>query len=471
MGTVSLEWDVDGALFKGNDEFLSTPTITDNFALHMTYQTGLGSHHIEVHVHTPNDFVSNRVPFTVTCGGPFKTVANVVTSVNPASTTACPADFSFRGEINSNAVTGDVVFRWERSDGTIGSLQIYTLTGNETVYKVGSPPPLYTSVTNDTWRLNTSGTYWAQLHVLAPNDIISNKASFTLTCPASAPPVSSSNTLDLSPGWNMISSPFSSVPLSSLQGNCLVTGGPWWWNGSSYQQAATIDPGKGYWVKVVSACTMQAAAASPAPVNLSLFDGWNMISSAESWQQLNTAGCNLVSGPWWYNGTAYQGLAPDTPMDGFKGYWVKVSGGCSLTSQTLHQSWVGSPLPSGTPAPAQGLFVGLLTLLGVQETIAAAQQQPAMPLTLREVRLFAANAIRIELQIKGQGIVSSEVHVYALSGQLLADTHGTASQLHFTILSPNGQPLANGVYLYLVTVHGANGETLSSEVKKFVILR
>jgi hypothetical protein len=160
-------------------------------------------------------------------------------------------------------------------------------------------------------------------------------------------------------------------------------------------------------------------------------------------------------------------------MNGFKGYWVKVGGSCSLTGQgeaSLAPATGNLLIPPGPPMAAAGLFAELLNLFGVEE-IEKAQQQSAMPLALSEVRLVSANAHRIELQVKGQGIVSSEVRFYALSGQLLADAHGTASQLHFTILSPNGQPLANGAYLYLVIVHGANGETLNSEIKKFVILR
>jgi len=44
-------------------------------------------------------------------------------------------------------------------------------------------------------------------------------------------------------------------------------------------------------------------------------------------------------------------------------------------------------------------------------------------------------------------------------------------QLRFRALDKAGHPLANGVYLYIVTVRGFNGEILSSQVKKLVILR
>ena len=35
----------------------------------------------------------------------------------------------------------------------------------------------------------------------------------------------------------------------------------------------------------------------------------------------------------------------------------------------------------------------------------------------------------------------------------------------------NGAPVANGVYLYRVTVEGADGSTVTSRVQKFVVVR
>jgi hypothetical protein len=372
------------------------------------------------------------------------TIVNGKVNVDPPSSISCPAQFYFSATITRNSA-GDVGYHWERSDGT---------ASQDRVEQFSSNAPTGGQTVDDTWCLSVSDTSnftgWERLHITYPNDVISQQASFTLTCPGG--PGGYGGTFPLHVGWNMISSPGASAPVSSLQGDCSFTGGPWWWDGSQYQQPATIDPGKGYWVKVDRACTIQALASLNTQ-SFTLFDGWNMISSLLSWNTINLRGnCTLLSGPWWFDGQQYQQVAPDKNMEVFKGYWVKVGKGpgssvCKVLGAGLHGSWDDSFLPPGPPVESR------------------------MQLALLDLRVTMAKAGEIELQIKGHGIVSSEVHVYALSGQLLADAHGTASQLHFMILSPNGQPLANGVYLYLVTVHGANGETLNSGIKKFVILR
>jgi hypothetical protein len=281
------------------------------------------------------------------------------------------------------------------------------------------------------------------------------------------PPGGGGLALDLHAGWNMISSPVGSVPLSALQGNCSIIGGPWWWDGTQYQQLATIDPGKGYWVKVGSPCTMQASGSS-TPVGLILFAGWNMISSSGSWNLMNTGGCSLLGGPYWYDGTQYQSVDPNTPLNGFQGYWVKIGGSCSVNSQglRLHSSWDESPLP---PGEAQEFLANFLRLLGVPQIAMAIKSPPSLSLT--QIRLTAINAGRIELQIQGTGIVSSAVRLYCLSGQLVAEAQGGGSKLSFAPLRYDGRPLANGVYLYIVAVRGAGGQITQSAVQKLVVMR
>jgi hypothetical protein len=180
-------------------------------------------------------------------------------------------------------------------------------------------------------------------------------AAFTLQ--ATPQPVPSSGgeagggfSLALHAGWNMISSPLAVVSLSALSGDCSFTDGPWWWDGFQYELVSTIEPAKGSWVKTASPCTMQASGNVEAE-NLTLVDGWNMISSSGSWNQMNTGGCTLLAGPFWYDGAQYQSLGPDSAMNGFLGYWVKVGGSCGVSSQGLrpHSLWDESLWPPGPP--------------------------------------------------------------------------------------------------------------------------
>lgn len=71
----------------------------------------------------------------------------------------------------------------------------------------------------------------------------------------------------------------------------------------------------------------------------------------------------------------------------------------------------------------------------------------------------------------GQGIEGLRVEIFDLDGQRIFAQETAGTRLTWTLSAQEGQPVANGVYLYVVTVKGANGETLRSEVKKLVVLR
>src|SRR5262249_21927951 len=47
-------------------------------------------------------------------------------------------------------------------------------------------PGVTTIDVSTTWNIGAAGTFWERIHVLTPNDIISNQATFTLSCGGSA---------------------------------------------------------------------------------------------------------------------------------------------------------------------------------------------------------------------------------------------------------------------------------------------
>jgi hypothetical protein len=77
----------------------------------------------------------------------------------------------------------------------------------------------------------------------------------------------------------------------------------------------------------------------------------------------------------------------------------------------------------------------------------------------------------VQVNVEGSGISGLELAVYDLSGRLVASEKTEGHRLVFRALAANGQPLANGVYLYTVMVHGADGQTVRTEVRKLVVLR
>ena len=80
-----------------------------------------------------------------------------------------------------------------------------------------------------------------------------------------------------------------------------------------------------------------------------------------------------------------------------------------------------------------------------------------------------------ELIFRAQGrqISGLKVEIYGLSGAKLLDSGFSAGrQLRWNFLTTSGsRPLANGVYLYVVTVRGPSGRLLRDQVRKLVLLR
>jgi hypothetical protein len=100
---------------------------------------------------------------------------------------------------------------------------------------------------------------------------------------------------------------------------------------------------------------------------------------------------------------------------------------------------------------------------------------PSQPHTLSKLDLLIAAYLNsdhsIRFMVHGNGIASLWVQVYDLSGKAVYNGTTNGSTLTFNGLGADGQPLANGVYLYIISVTDADGHTVTSKVRKLVILR
>ena len=92
-------------------------------------------------------------------------------------------------------------------------------------------------------------------------------------------------------------------------------------------------------------------------------------------------------------------------------------------------------------------------------------------LTFRAIEAQSLADRSVRLVARGQGIVSLEARVFTLSGRLVRTQVAFGHTLTFARQDNQGQSLANGVYLYIVTVKSADGQQISSEVKKLVVMR
>ena len=113
------------------------------------------------------------------------------------------------------------------------------------------------------------------------------------------------------------------------------------------------------------------------------------------------------------------------------------------------------------------LFFAVLDAWVGQTPVGAAQ---ASALSLSSVSL-GTDGGTTTFVAHGQGIHGLRVDVYGLGGERVARLASPGQTLRWAQTNGAGQPLANGVYLYRVTVEGADGHTVTSRVGKLVVVR
>jgi hypothetical protein len=66
-------------------------------------------------------------------------------------------------------------------------------------------------------------------------------------------------------GWNQIGALSKPVRFDEVRGDCAIKSGPWRYNAAAnkYENAETLLPGEGYWVKAESACRLGSSPPLP----------------------------------------------------------------------------------------------------------------------------------------------------------------------------------------------------------------
>jgi hypothetical protein len=72
---------------------------------------------------------------------------------------------------------------------------------------------------------------------------------------------------------------------------------------------------------------------------------------------------------------------------------------------------------------------------------------------------------------EGSGIAEIQVGIYDLSGREIFNSGWVRNGFEWHLLNSRSEVVANGVYLYVITIRGPDGTTLRSAVKKLAILR
>jgi len=112
-----------------------------------------------------------------------------------------------------------------------------------------------------------------------------------------------------------------------------------------------------------------------------------------------------------------------------------------------------------------------------QDTVKVAVHLPAGALgsppmlTLQDVRhKVMARNIAI-FMAEGAGIMSIAVEIFDLRGRKVFSSEALGNELIWQLQSDHGTTVANGVYMYVVTVRGFDGSVIRREVRKLVVLR
>jgi parallel beta-helix repeat protein len=129
------------------------------------------------------------------------------------------------------------------------------------------------------------------------------------------------------------------------------------------------------------------------------------------------------------------------------------------------------------PATAQP---GLYTIAGRVKAAVPGIESELQPLTVEVLGApvaLAVKAITLSQQpvrtsgayfaVEGVGIAQTTVRVFSMTGKLVFSQTAQGNVVPFSAAAE----LANGVYLYVVTVQGADGQTVTSKISKLVVLR
>jgi hypothetical protein len=103
------------------------------------------------------------------------TVSNLSTTVeNPTTNATCPHNYRVEANFDLSAPTS-VTYKWEAGSDTPGFT--FTLPDAQTNNFTTGTQTLAFFL-----QLNNSGSGWIQLHITSPQDVVSNQATFSLTC-------------------------------------------------------------------------------------------------------------------------------------------------------------------------------------------------------------------------------------------------------------------------------------------------
>ncbi|MBI1729343.1 FecR domain-containing protein [Candidatus Acetothermia bacterium] len=125
-------------------------------------------------------------------------------------------------------------------------------------------------------------------------------------------------------------------------------------------------------------------------------------------------------------------------------------------------AWVASQIDNAMFFKAVDLWIsqGQITASGTTEK----------PVQLSIARLDLPTKYHMEFETKGEPVSDLDIAVFDLQGHTVFTQDVAGPTLSWNMLSENGRPVANGIYLCQIIAHGEQGKILMNEVKKLMVM-
>jgi hypothetical protein len=178
-GTVTYQWVTSGGSYSAQTMSFAPGDTSHTLKLARDLSAGLGNgntYWVELRTTAPNALTSSHANYTFQCQ--FAALSASV-AVNPTSATCtlgvCTHDtFAFTGTVNvAPSPGGTITYHWVRSDGATGPVQTLTVPAGASSVPVND---------GESWTTTKCNSQWEQMIITAPNSVLSNQATFTLTC-------------------------------------------------------------------------------------------------------------------------------------------------------------------------------------------------------------------------------------------------------------------------------------------------
>ena len=291
-------------------------------------------------------------------------------------------------------------------------------------------------------------------------------------------------------GWNLLSGPLVPAPNSPEEvfGDDVSPLYLFWWDPDQgkYIRPTSIDPGRGYWLLLFGTTEIDVTGTAwteDYEVQLGKA-GWHMISTPTInvfWGYCKFRVGNVTKTLseaveaewilpffWQYDTTTGQyvalGANPQDVLRPWVGYWIKTLVDNVTVILPIKYMLTNPPVP---PAGLALLGVGL-----PQETPPAPPSFAALAKDLLTVLAYPnpATANVVTFRALGLPVEGIRVSVFDLGGRKVWAGEAAGHELAWNLADSSGQPLANGVYLYVVEAR-LSGQWVSMGLNRLLILR